>query len=112
MISSSLNVSSRPAGIIDTLDVTRDSISLLLTLAAMASFAGHSHAQDGVDKAKAASFDNKVFAAPLGQKTYACFVRRYDASHLAQHPRQKVSAMKLLVTAEIPPDEIHDKYIF
>ena len=38
-----------------------------------------------------------VIAGPLGQKTYACFVRRYDASHLAQHPKQKVSAMKLLV---------------
>jgi len=83
-----------------------------LTLAAMASLAGHGHAQDGVHKAKAASFDNKVFAAPLGQKTYACFVRRYDASHLAQHPKQKVSAMKLLVTAENPPEEKTTNYSF
>ena len=77
-----------------------------LTLAATAAaFAGPALAEDGIDKAKAAAFDNRVFAAPLGQKTYACFVRRYDANHLAQHPKQKVSAMKLLVSAEIPPDE-------
>jgi hypothetical protein len=76
-----------------------------LTLVAMASLAGPALAEDGVDKAKAAAFDNRVFAAPLGEKTYACFVRRYDANHLAQHPKQNVSAMKLLVTAEIPSDE-------
>ena len=57
-------------------------------------------AQESVDKAKAAAFDGRMFGRPLSQKTYACFVRRYDASHLAQHPKQKVSAMKLLVTAE------------
>ncbi|WP_213288494.1 hypothetical protein [Bradyrhizobium sp. sGM-13] len=42
-------------------------------------------------------------SSPLSQKTYACFVRRYDANHLAQHPKQKISAMKLLVTAEDAP---------
>ena len=66
---------------------------------------GSVHAQDSIDKDKAAAFDNRVFAAPLGEKTYACFVRRYDANDLAQHPKQKVSAMKLLVTAENPPEE-------
>jgi hypothetical protein len=77
-----------------------------LTLVATAALAGVSHAEeDGIDKAKARNFDARVFARPLDQKTYACFVRRYDASHLAQHPRQKVSAMKLLVTAEIPPEQ-------
>jgi len=83
-----------------------------LTLAAMVSLAGPGHAQDGVDKAKAAAFDNRVFAAPLGEKAYACFVRRYDANHLAQHPKQKVSAMKLLVTAENPPEEKITNYSF
>ena len=83
-----------------------------LTLAAMASLAGTSLAQDGVDKARAAAFDNRMFAGPLGQKTYACFVRRYDANHLAQHPKQKVSAMKLLVTAENPPEEKITNYSF
>jgi len=83
-----------------------------LTLAAMVSLAGPGQAQDGVDKAKAAAFDNRVFAAPLGEKTYACFVRLYDANHLAQHPKQKVSAMKLLVTAENPPEEKITNYSF
>src|SRR6185295_10396313 len=75
--------------------------------AAIASIAGaHAcHAQDGVDKAKATAFDNRTFAGPLSQKTYACFVRRYDASHLAQYPKQKVSAMKLLVTSENAPED-------
>ncbi len=68
----------------------------ILTLAASATLAslagiGASHAHDGIDKGKAAAFDNRMFAGSLGQKTYACFVRRYDASHLAEHPKQKVS---------------------
>src|SRR5688572_13724165 len=76
-------------------------------VAAIASIVGtHScHAQEAVDKAKATAFDVRMFAGPLNQKTYACFVRRYDASHLAQHPKQKVSAMKLLVTAEDAPED-------
>jgi hypothetical protein len=69
---------------------------------------GLCHAQDGVDKGKAAVFDSKMFAGPLGQKTYACFVRRYDAGHLALHPKQKVSAMKLLVPAE---DALEDRTV-
>ena len=76
-----------------------------LTLVATATLAGLSHAEDGIDKAKAQNFDAKVFARPFDQKTYACFVRRYDTTHLAQHPKQKVSAMKLLVKAEIPSDD-------
>jgi hypothetical protein len=54
------------------------------------------HPQADVDKAKATAFDARMFGRPLSQKTYACFVRRYDANHLAQHPKQKVRAMKLL----------------
>src|SRR4051794_4226738 len=82
--------------------------------AVVASIAGvHScHAQEAVDKAKAVAFDTRMFAGPLGQKTYACFVRRYDASHLAQHPKQKVSAMKLLVTAEDAPEDKTVNYSF
>jgi hypothetical protein len=73
---------------------------------------GPGHAQDGIDKAKADAFDVRMFTKAPGQKAYACFVRRYDASHLAQHPRQKVSAMKLLVTAEIPEDAKQLNYSF
>ena len=39
------------------------------------------------------------------QKSYACFVRSYDASHLAKHPRQKVGEMKLMVAAERLPED-------
>ncbi|MGY2909571.1 hypothetical protein [Bradyrhizobium sp. URHC0002] len=46
-----------------------------------------------------------MFGGPLRQKTYACFVRRYDTGHPAEHPKQKVSATKLLVTAEDAPEE-------
>jgi hypothetical protein len=79
-------------------------------LAASVTF-GHAD-QDGIDKAKADAFDVRMFVHPPGKKAYACFVRRYDADHLAQHPKQKVSAMKLLMTAEIPPDEQAYSYSF
>jgi hypothetical protein len=81
--------------------------------AAVALFAGIglSHAQDGVDKAKADAFDVRMFAGHPGKKTYACFLRRYDANHLAQHPKQKVGAM-LLVSAEVPKEENTINYSF
>jgi hypothetical protein len=48
----------------------------------------------------------RLFAAKtFEKKTYACFVRRYDAAHLKAHPRQKVGAMKLLLTAEKLPED-------
>ena len=56
--------------------------------------------------AEAASTNNgfakRLFAGDAGkqEKSYACFVRLYDAAHLARHPLQKVNAMKLLITAE------------
>jgi hypothetical protein len=83
-------------------------------VAAVASLVGAnaSLAQEAVDKAKAATFDIKMFSGPFSHKTYACFVRRYDASHLAQHPKQKVSATKLLVTAEEAPEDKIVNYSF
>ena len=83
-------------------------------VAAIASVVGaHAcHAQEGVDKAKATTFDARMFGGPLNQKTYACFVRRYDANHLARHPKQKVSAMKLLVTAADAPEDMTVNYSF
>ena len=46
------------------------------------------------------------------QKSYACFVRSYDASHLAKHPRQKVGEMKLMVAAERLPEDSGLSYSF
>ncbi|SEC83142.1 hypothetical protein [Bradyrhizobium erythrophlei] len=89
--------------------------ALLVVALAAAACAGAAlavEAQESVDKAKAAAFDNRMFAGPPGAKAYACFVRRYDANHLAQHPKQKVSAMKLLVAAEFAPEDKTTNYSF
>lgn len=89
--------------------------ALLVVALAAAAYAGAPltvQAQEGVDKAAAAAFDNRMFAGPPGAKAYACFVRRYDANHLAQHPKQKVSAMKLLVSAEDAPEDKATNYSF
>jgi predicted outer membrane protein len=86
-------------------------LSMTMLALAVAGSAALGHAQDGaIDQA---TFDARLFAAAPGntvgntpgKKTYACFVRHYAADHLARHPKQEVSAMKLLVTAEIQPDE-------
>ncbi len=75
-----------------------------LALSAAGTPPGHAE-EDGIDKARAAAFDARMFTRPPGDKAYACFVRRYEPDHLARHPLQKVSAMKLLVSAEVPQDE-------
>jgi hypothetical protein len=79
---------------------------------ALAAMIGAGHAEDGIDKTKAEAFDARMFARAPGARAYACFVRRYDAAHLARHPKQKVGAMKLLVTAEIPEGESSLAYSF
>jgi hypothetical protein len=79
-------------------------LPILAALAATSPLPAHAD-DDGIDPAKASAFDTRVFAGPIGNKASACFVRHYDASHLAQHPKQKVRAMKLLVTAENRADE-------
>jgi hypothetical protein len=60
---------------------------------------------DKADNAREAAFDKRVFGGPIGSKAVACFARRYNAGHLAQHPKQKVTSMKLAVTAENHPEE-------
>jgi hypothetical protein len=83
-----------------------------LLLALLTNLHAAAHAEDGPDRARMAAFDDRMFAGPIGRKAYACFVRRYDPDHLAQHPKQKVAVMKLLVTAENPPDETATSYSF
>lgn len=51
---------------------------------------------------KADAFHVKVFRRAPRNKAHACFVRRYDADHGARRPKQKVAAMKLLLSSEIP----------
>ena len=66
----------------------RTHLRLTLALLAVLAGAGASPAQEEIDKAKAAAFDKRLFAAPLAPKTtYACFIRNYDAEHLAKHPK-------------------------
>jgi len=48
------------------------------------------------------AFQKQVFGHPLATTNlYACFSRAYDAGHLAQHPRQNVRTMLLLVTGDV-----------
>jgi hypothetical protein len=64
--------------------------------------------KDGPKGARNDEFVTRLFAGPVGKrKSYACFLREYDAAHLASHKLQKVTAMRLLVTAEkVPEDEV------
>jgi hypothetical protein len=58
-------------------------------------------------------FAKRMFADMAGQpKPYACFVRHYDAAHMAQHPLQKVGVMKLLIGSEKLPDDKYLNYSF
>lgn len=91
----------------------RTHLRLTLALLAVLASAGAAPAQEEIDKAKAAAFDKRLFAASLAPKTtYACFIRNYDAEHLAKHPRQKVAAIKLLVTAENVSEDKTVNYSF
>src|SRR5271168_2017945 len=59
------------------------------------------------------AFAQRMFVGSLPKpKAYACFVRRYDSAHLAQHPLQKVSVMKFLITAEYDTDFKAFEYSF
>jgi hypothetical protein len=73
-------------------------------------FAGNTGLDDdGPDIA----FAKRMFAGSAPKpKGYACFIRRYDATHMAQHPKQKVTVMKLLITAEMVPDDKVLEYSF
>jgi hypothetical protein len=94
-----------------TLSIAALAATVIMAVTAAGVGIGHAE-EEGIDKAKAEAFDVRMFAKPPGKKAYACFVRRYDPDHLARHPQQKVSAMKLLMTAEIPPEEQATNYSF
>jgi hypothetical protein len=80
------------------------------TLAALSAVSAATAEEDG----KSEAFAKRMFARDAGKQTksYACFVRRYDAAHLARHRLQKVSAMKLLVTAETAEEDEALNYSF
>jgi hypothetical protein len=71
-------------------------LSAGLTLLALAGTAARAD-----DTAKTDDFARRMFATTsIDHKTYACFVRTYDAQHLARHRKQTVSAMKMLISSE------------
>lgn len=85
-----------------------------LTVVALAGV-GHTEEADDIreaNKTEADSFNARMYAGAPGNTAYACFVRRYDAEHLALHPKQKVASMKLLVSAETDPEDkqLHNSF--
>jgi len=85
---------------------------LLLLIGAATAVTAAPVSADDLQQADAA-FATRMFAGAVPKpKAYACFVRRYDAAHLAAHPLQKVSAMKLLITAEVVPEDKAFDYSF
>ncbi|MDA9421439.1 MULTISPECIES: hypothetical protein [Bradyrhizobium] len=90
------------------------SVIAALTFAALT---GVTHADEAdkvreTTKAEADAFNARLYAGTPGDKSYACFVRRYDAGHLARHPKQKVASMKLLVSAETDREDkqLHNSF--
>ena len=85
-----------------------------LTLVALTGV-GHPGEADDIrdaNKTEAETFNARMFAGTPGKTAYACFVRRYDAEHLARHPKQKVASMKLLVSAETDSEDkqLHNSF--
>ncbi|UPJ71712.1 hypothetical protein [Bradyrhizobium sp. 187] len=84
--------------------------SFLVAAVFLAALGGAAHAEEADDireaiKAEAETFNARTYAGEPGNKAYACFVRRYDAEHLAHHPKQKVASMKLLISAEMDTED-------
>jgi hypothetical protein len=78
-------------------------------VAALAAIVAPAQAADDGD-----AYARRLFADHFAAegKSFACFARRYDAAHLAKHPRQQVRAMKLLVSAVIVPEDKKRNYSF
>lgn len=75
-------------------------ITALAALGLFASVAGAS-----AQSAKSDELMQRIFGAPMsGGKQSVCFVRTYDAAHLAAHPKQKVRQMMVLMGREMHPD--------
>lgn len=82
----------RPTGMRQTPILIAAFLSLLASAAV---------AQPDREAAKVKDFGQRMFATKsFAKKTTACFVRTYDAAHLARHPKQTVSAMKMLIAGE------------
>ncbi|MCK1358264.1 hypothetical protein [Bradyrhizobium sp. 199] len=90
------------------------SIFAVLALAALSS-AAHAGDADKVretSNAEAEAFHARLYRGTPADKAYACFIRRYDAEHLARHAKQKVASMKLLISAETDKEDkrLHNSF--
>lgn len=89
----------------------RSMAAVAMLMAATFLAAGQARADDA---ANTDAFAKRLFAGSIAStgKSYACFARRYDAPHLRRYPQQKVTAMKLLVSAETVPEDQALNYAF
>lgn len=86
-------------------EVPMNRIARLVVLTVAVSLAGANFAARAGESKEDEVFQKRLFARVLGDKqTHACFSRAYDAGHLAQHPRQNVRTMLLLVSAKSEAD--------
>jgi hypothetical protein len=77
----------------------------ILIAACLSVLASAAVAETAAESRKLDDFARRMFARnAFDQKAYACFVRTYDAAHLARHRRQTVTAMKMLMAAERLPE--------
>jgi len=87
------------------------SFRVLSLLAATAIFAAVPAVAD--DQQLDTNFAKRMFAGSLpNPKAFTCLIRRYDAAHMAQHPLQKVSVMKLLISTKKDSDFPVFQYAF
>jgi hypothetical protein len=86
------------------------SITIAIALIALWDAAGSPVRADDIPDV---AFAKRMFVDNVSKpKAFACFVRRYDAEHMRQHPLQKVTVMKLLITSEKTPDDTYLNYSF
>jgi hypothetical protein len=80
--------------------------SRIAMLALTAAIAGASFDARAGGSPEDEAFQKKLFGRAVGdnQTIHACFSRVYDPAHLAQHPRQNVRTMNLLVKVSQHPD--------
>ena len=74
-------------------------------LAAAVAIAGANFAARAAGSPADEAFQKQLFGRPLETKpSHACFSRAYDPGYLAQHPKQNVRTMLLLVTGTAESD--------
>jgi hypothetical protein len=92
----------------------RAGLTALAMAAALAAGGVAARADDGAQADQSTQYAMRMFAGRFDAKgtSYACFARRYDAAHLARHPKQTVKRMILLVQAEKIPEDKNLNYSF